>query len=251
MTAEAGREHERDRALAAVAGIEGWMTGAQLRRLWDAAAAAPPDGSIVEIGSCRGRSTIVLARAAPAGARVTAIDPHAGGDRGPGEIRVRADAGDRDEAAFRANLAAAAVADRVEHVRLPSQAAHDRVDGEIDVLHVDGAHRYGPARDDLARWGARLRPGGRLLVHDAFSSLGVTAAQLRLLLASRDLRYVGRTGSLAEYRRGPMGLRERLRNAARQLAELPWFARNLAVKALLVLRLRRAARLLGAEGWPY
>lgn len=249
--AASGRDGERERALAAVAGIEGWMTGAQLARLWNVAAAAPRGGAIVEIGSYRGRSTVVLARAAPAGTRVIAIDPHAGSDRGPGEIRGSASVGDRDEAAFRANLAAAAVADRVEHVRLLSQAAHDRVDGGIDVLHVDGAHRYGPARDDLARWGARLRPGGLLLLHDAFSSVGVTAAQLRLLLASRDLRYLGRTGSLAEYRREPMVPGERLRNAARQLAELPWFVRNVAVKVLLTLRLRRAARLLGAEGWPY
>ena len=52
--------------------------------------------------------------------------------------------------------------ERVRHVREFSQAAlHDAVEGEIDLLYVDGAHRYGPARDDIASWGARVRPGGR------------------------------------------------------------------------------------------
>jgi hypothetical protein len=39
----------------------------------------------------------------------------------------------------------------------------------------------------------------------------------------------------------------------RQLAQLPWFARNLAIKALIVAKLPQATRLLGhsGENWPY
>jgi hypothetical protein len=238
-------------ALSSVRSVDGWMTDAQLRRLWDAAAAAPGDATIVEIGSFHGRSAIVLALGAGEGARVWAIDPHAGSDRGPGEIRGALDTGERDKLTFHANLAAAGVADRVEHLRRFSDMAHEDVDGEIDLLHVDGAHRYAPARDDIADWGGRVRPGGRMLIHDSFSSIGVTGAQLRLLVLSSRWRYLGRDGSLAEYRREDLGGAERMRNAGRQLAQLPWFARNVAVKVLLTLRLRRAARLLGADGWPY
>jgi predicted O-methyltransferase YrrM len=238
-------------ALAAVADVEGWMTTAQLRRLWEAAATAPEGATIVEIGSFRGRSAIVLARGARDGATVVAIDPHAGTDRGPGEITGSPDTGERDNAAFRANVDAAGVADRVEHVRLTSDAAHGRVAGAIDLLHVDGAHRYAPARDDVAGWGARVAPGGRMLIHDAFSSIGVTGAQLRLLVLSGRFRYLGRSGSLADYRREDLGPAAHAGNALRQLAQLPWFARNVAVKLALTLRLRRVARLLGADGWPY
>jgi predicted O-methyltransferase YrrM len=240
-----------EEALAAVDEVDGWMTEAQLRRLWKAARAARAGATIVEIGSFRGRSAIVLARGARDRTRVVAIDPHAGSDRGPGEIEGSLDAGEEDSAAFRANLAAAGVADRVEHLRLTSERAHDSVAGQIDVLHVDGAHRYAPARDDVAGWGARIRLGGRLLVHDAFSSIGVTGAQLRVLVLSGRFRYLGRSGSLAEYRREDLDAGARAANALRQLAQLPWFARNVAVKVLLTLRLRRAARLLGADGWPY
>jgi len=240
-----------DDALAAVRGVEGWMTEAQLRRLWETAAAAPDGATIVEIGSFHGRSAIVLALGAGDRARVWAIDPHAGSDRGPGEIRGAFDTGERDNVTFHANLAAAGVADRVEHVRRFSDMAHAEIAGTIDLLHVDGAHRYGPARDDIAGWGARVRPGGRMLIHDSFSSIGVTGAQLRLLACSGRWRYLGRVGSLADYRREDLRGLARVRNALRQLGQLPWFARNVAVKALLTLRLRRAARLLGADGWPY
>ena len=238
-------------ALEAATGVEGWMTEAQLRRLWEAAAEAADGAAIVEIGSFRGRSAIVLALGAGDGARVWAIDPHAGSDRGPGEIRGALDTGELDHTTFHANLDRAGVGGRVEHVRRFSDSAHASVPGEIDLLHVDGAHRYAPARDDIAGWGARVRPGGRMLIHDSFSSIGVTGAQLRLLVFSGRWRYLGRDGSLADYRRERLSGGERAANALRQLAQLPWFARNVAVKVLLSLRLRRAARLLGADRWPY
>src|SRR5688572_4210344 len=188
-------------ALDAAAGVEGWLTHEQAARLSARATALGPDARLVEIGSYRGRSAIVLALSAPPGTDVVAIDPHAGNDRGPQQIAGTADEGERDNAAFRANLERAGVADRVRHLRLASQEALDALPGEVDLLYVDGAHRYRPARDDLAHWGARVRPGGRMLVHDSFSSIGVTLAILRLLVFGREFRYEGRTGSLAEYAR--------------------------------------------------
>lgn len=243
-------------ALAAISEVDGWLSEDQARRLWDAASAVPVGGRIVEIGSFRGRSAIVLALASRgAEVEVVAIDPHAGNDRGPQEIHGSRDEGDADHRAFQSNLSKAAVSDAVRHVRLPSQEALDEVPGEIDLLYVDGAHRVKPAMDDVSRWGARVRPGGRMLVHDSFSSIGVTVALLSLLMFGSRYVYVGRSRSLAEYRRVDAPLRplERARNAARQLAQLPWFARNVAIKVLIVLRLRPALRLLGHDStdWPY
>jgi predicted O-methyltransferase YrrM len=236
--------------------VEGWLSDDQAERLAARAAAVPAGATIVEIGSFRGRSTIVLARCAPPDARVVAIDPHAGGDRGPREIAADAARGEADHAAFTANLRQAGVADRVRHVRRPSQAALGDVSGAIDLLYVDGAHRFGPALQDLARWGARVRPGGTMLVHDAFSSVGVTLAILVRLLVGGQFAYVGRSRSLAEYRRAgsPLGPRARLANAAAQSAQLPWFARNLAIKLALVGGRVRVAAALGhraGDPWPY
>jgi predicted O-methyltransferase YrrM len=241
-------------ALATLAGVEGWMTDAQARVLWERAAALEAPATVVEIGSYRGRSAIVLARAVADGVAVVAIDPHAGNDRGPQQVRGSAGEGQADHEAFMGNLARAGVGDRVRHVRRPSQEALDAVEGPVDLLYVDGAHRYRPAREDIERWGARVRTDGTLLIHDSFSSVGVTLAIARVLLTGERFRYLGRTGSLAEYRAAPAaGLGERALGAGRQLLELPWFMRNLAVKVAIVLRLRPLARLLGHRSgpWPY
>jgi predicted O-methyltransferase YrrM len=238
-------------ALEAVRDVPGWLSDDQAARLWERARAVGGAGTIVEIGSYRGRSTIVLARAAEPDVQVVAIDPHAGDDRGPGQIRGTPEAGEADHRAFLDNLARAGVADRVRHVRLTSLDALDALAGQAELVYVDGAHRYRPARDDLMRWGARVAPGGTLLVHDAFSSVGVTLALLRVLVPGREYRYLGRSRSLAEYRREPVAGRTRAASALRQLAQLGWFARNLAIKLALVAGLRRLARRLGSEEWPY
>ena len=239
--------------LAAAAGVEGWLTEAQARRLWDRARAVSPPGVIVEIGSFRGRSSVVLARAAGQGVAVIAIDPHAGTDRGPNQIRGFEREAAADHEVFHANLERAGVGDRVRHVRAFSQDALGEVDGEIDVLYIDGAHRYGPAAADMRVWGARVRRGGVMVIHDTYSSVGVTLAVLRVLVPGPRFRYLGRTGSLAEYRREPLEGLPRMGNALLQLAQLPWFARNLAVKVLLTARLRPLARVLGhrSETVPY
>jgi predicted O-methyltransferase YrrM len=237
-----------------VADVDGWMSPDQASTLYDAATRCRGGGQIVEIGSFRGRSTIVLASAAPAGVDVVAIDPHAGNDRGPQEIEGFAAEAASDHEVFMTNLAAAGVIGRVRHVRMFSDDAHAAVRGEIDVLYVDGAHRYGPARRDIRGWGARVAPGGVMLIHDSFSSIGVTLAILRELSCGARFRYVGRSRTLVEYRADlPAGVRARGTNLVRQLGQLPWFAKNVALKVALTLGLGKVMRRLGRQPptWPY
>ena len=243
-----------DELLAATNLVEGWLSNDQAARLYSAAADTSAGQKIVEIGSYRGRSTIVLAGAAPDGVEVIAIDPHAGNDRGPGEISGFVEAAADDHEAFNGNLAAAGVADRVRHIREFSHWAHDDVAGTIAVLYIDGAHRYAPAQSDIRNWGARVEAGGTLLIHDSFSSVGVTLAITRELIFGRRFRYVGRSRSLAEYRADlGDGRRSRAANAVRQITQLPWFSKNLALKVLLKLRLggliKRVAH--RVPEWPY
>ena len=247
-------ERDFDSALAAIGGVEGWLSEGQARRLWQAARRVRAPARIVEIGSFRGRSTIVLRLAAEAGVEVVAIDPHGGGDRGPQEITPDAARGDEDHQSFHANLDRAGVDHDVRHVRRMSGDALGEIDAPIDVLYVDGAHRYGPARADIEAWGSRVPLGGTMLVHDAYNAIGVMLAQIRLLFFSPGWRYVGRTRSLAEYRREKLGGRARVRNVLRQAVDLPYFVRNGLIKVALVVRLRPVARLLGQpdeDAWPY
>jgi hypothetical protein len=233
-----------DDAFAAVAKVDGWMTEAQARRLWDRASALAVGDQIVEIGSFRVRSTAILASAAHPGVRIVAIDPHAGNDRGPQELSGFEEAAAVDHDVFHENLRFVGVDERVRHERLFSHDALDAVDGDVELLYVDGAHRYGPAVTDVREWGDRVAEGGTLLIHDSFSSIGVTLAILRVLAFGDRFRYMGRSGSMTEYRRELIAGRDRVSNTLRQLAQLPWFARNVAIKALIVAKLKRGP-------WPY
>ncbi len=253
-TSESGEEATFAATLVTVADVDGWMTAGQARLLWDAARRTPTDGGvIVEIGSFRGRSTIVLATAAAPGVRVYAVDPHGGGDRGPQEIDPDAERGEADHEAFNANLAASGVTDRVWHIRKHSVDALDDVPDRIDVLYVDGAHRLAPALDDIRSWGDKVAPGGTLLVHDSFSSIGVTLALFAATAFGPHWKYVGRSRSLAEFRRVEMTPRARGANAEAHIRELPWFARNIATKVAITVHASRLARRLGdgSGEWPY
>lgn len=235
-------------------GVEGWFSPDQVARVAARAGEVPEDGCIVEIGSFRGRSMVAIARSAPDGSAIYAIDPHAGNDRGPQEIEGFEDEAAEDSEVFLKNLENAGVRDRVTYVRKFSHDAHDDVAGEIDVLHIDGAHRFSPARSDIVNWGRRVKPGGAMVIHDSFSSVGVTLAIFSSLLLSSRWRYVGRSRSLAEYRAEPVKGGAQLANVGRQLAQLPWFARNVLVKALIVAKLKTLTRLLGHRDdapWPY
>ncbi|MGK2950399.1 MAG: class I SAM-dependent methyltransferase [Acidimicrobiales bacterium] len=242
-----------DAVLRRLEGVEGWLSDDQARRLWDRARELRAEASVVEIGSYRGRSTIVLATAAPPEATVVAIDPHGGNDRAPIVVHGTVEEGEADHQAFLDNLAAAGVSERVRHLRRFSFDAVDAVPDGIDLLYIDGAHGFRAARDDIRSWTPKVRRGGTVLIHDAFSSIGVTLALLTTSFVGSGLRYVGRSRSMVELRCEPLTAGQRAGNLVRQMAQLPWFARNVVIKALIVAHLAPVARLLGHRGsvWPY
>lgn len=228
-----------DQVFAAADSIPGWLTRGQARVLYDAARAVPPGGRVVEIGSHLGRSAAVLAAALQPGARLVAVDPFPD-DWRYGEVGT--------EQRFRDNIERVGVAAAVDLHVADSRDVRCSWRGGLALAYIDGKHDYWTVRDDLA-WSRLVEPGGWVLVHDAFSSLGVTTALLRELLGSRSLRYVGRTGSLARIQVSRPSPRDRVR----PLAEVPWWVRNLMVKVSLRLRLRPLTKALRhyGEADPY
>jgi hypothetical protein len=139
------------------------------------------------------------------------------------------------------HLEAAGLRDRVRVVTMTSRAARRTWAGRpVDLLFIDGKHDYWSTAHDL-RWARHLPDGATVLVHDAYSSFGVTTALLPRLLLGRRFVVRGRTGSLVRLTVDSPGAGDRLR----ALAPVPWWLRNLVVKVLLRTRQRRLARALG------
>ena len=92
-----------------------------------------------------------------------------------------------------------------------------------------------------------------MLVHDAFSSIGVTLRAARRARVGRVALRAAGPAALAEYeRRAQRPASASVRRCS--LAELPWFARNVAIKVLVLAGRRRWAERLGldpAAPWPY
>lgn len=212
--------------------VPGWLTRDQAEVLHNAVATLRPGSLVVEIGSHHGRSTLVLASREDI--QVTAVDPFVDGRMFGGQATRRA---------FEARVTQAGCGERVRLVPERSRDLRPRWTDPVDLLYVDGKHDYWTVSDDL-RWADLLPPGGTVLLHDCFSSIGVTTAVLRHVLPGRTLAYVGRTGSLAEFRRTTPTGADRLA----MVRELPWWVRNVGIKVILRLRLHPVARALGHVG---
>jgi predicted O-methyltransferase YrrM len=218
-----------DEIFARADAIPGWLTRDQARRLYDEACALPRGARIVEIGSHQGRSTVVLASARD-DVEVVAIDPFVGGKFG-GELTRRR---------FEHHLREHDLDGRVRLLVDRSERVRSSWNEPVELIYVDGKHDARSTSQDL-QWAALLPYGGRVLVHDCFSSIGVTLALLFRVLPGRELRYLGRVGSLATFER----TRPRLADRSRILRELPWWLRNVGIKVLLRLRLNPIARAVG------
>jgi len=154
---------------------EGQITFEEARFLY---AAARGKRVIVEIGSFRGQSCVMLAKGALDGGvgekpSITAIDPHLKAD----DNSTSAYAPD-DAAVFEQTVAKLGVSDVVRHVVKPSREA--RLDWPetraIDLLWIDGDHSYEAVKADLADWTPLLAPGGVVACHDYTSREGVRRA---------------------------------------------------------------------------
>jgi hypothetical protein len=203
--------------------------------LWDAASRLGSGAVIVEIGSHQGRSTVILGSAARlVGARVIAIDPFVDGRLfGGAQTRLR----------FEKHIADAGLDDIVELVVGYSTKLRPTWDQPFDLLYIDGKHDYWTFTDDL-RWSAWLPDGGEILVHDCYSSIGVTLGVLAKVLPSRRYRYLDRSDSMARFALGsPTGA-----DRGRVLGELRWFTRNVIIKIGLRLWPGRAVTVLGHSG---
>ncbi|MGH9742835.1 MAG: class I SAM-dependent methyltransferase [Candidatus Acidiferrum sp.] len=147
--------------------VPGHLTENEARFLGLLAACVPAEGTIVEIGSFKGRSTVMLAKVASHYERgpVVAIDPH------KSDILFDLEANPESSSYqdFLGNMRAAGVVNHVESHVARSIDVAKLWDRPIRVLWIDGDHSYEGAKNDLDGFLPFLAPFGVVAFHDALN----------------------------------------------------------------------------------
>jgi predicted O-methyltransferase YrrM len=156
-----------DEAWTATKAVPGFLGENEARFLGLLAALVPAKGMIVEIGSFKGRSTVMLAKvAAHYGlGSVVAIDPHT---RILSPVRQNDGASTYDD--FLASLRGAGVEKHVEVHRAFSKDIQRTWERPIRFLWIDGDHSYEGARQDFAGFLPFVNALGVVALHDALNN---------------------------------------------------------------------------------
>jgi predicted O-methyltransferase YrrM len=146
--------------------VQGWMRPGELAFLYALALTIPEGGSVVEVGSWKGRSTVAIAEGLDGRAQLTAVDTF-GGE--PLNVDQREKFGheiDRDDifTAFKANTAGFS---RLDTIRSESRPAAEHFeDDSIDWLFIDAEHTVERVTEDIRAWHPKIKPGGLITGHD-------------------------------------------------------------------------------------
>ena len=140
--------------------LAGGTEGKQRVMLFNLAESIKQKGSIVEIGSYYGGSTVYLAEAVKHSQRkVYAVDPHYGGTYDT----------------FTQTITDAGLTDIIIPIVEESIIAAKTNNEPIALLYIDGIHDYENAKNDFLAWFNNVVPDGYVVFHDIFMS-GVTKA---------------------------------------------------------------------------
>lgn len=148
--------------------VPGHLGESEARFLGLLAACVPARGTIVEIGSFKGRSTVMLAKVAShyGLGPVVAIDPH----NSPILLDHHADPESSSYKDFLNSIHAAGVSNHVEsHVAYSTDVA-SLWKRPIRLLWIDGDHSYEGAKNDFHGFFPHLVPHGVVALHDALNA---------------------------------------------------------------------------------
>lgn len=144
--------------------VHGFISLPEMELLYTLASRVPSGGTVVEIGSYQGRSTICLALGAKeAGALLYSIDPHDTYEVDGTQYSMA------DNQAYYENIAKYGVGDVVKTINLSSfeTATAWRVNSDmIDLLWIDGNHSYESVKEDFTLWSWFISTTGKIAMHD-------------------------------------------------------------------------------------
>jgi predicted O-methyltransferase YrrM len=157
-------------AIAASQDSEALLSVGEQTLLYQLATEVPTDGTIVELGSWMGGSTIMLAAGSLSGprAKVYAIDTFAIVATNLLEYADRVGGNGHDYLArFRSNIRRAGVETLIEPIpSLTVPAAKAWKGPLIDLLFIDASHYYKDVARDFIEWTIHCAPGSYCVFHD-------------------------------------------------------------------------------------
>lgn len=176
--------------------VEGFLSANEMRFLALLAACPTAAGEVLEIGSFKGKSTIILAKAAAlAGknAKIHAVDPMTA----PSETDpdLRGDATSFTD--FQKNIEAHGVADRIEFHQTFSYKLAETWTPPIRFLWIDGDHTYEGTKLDFDGFAPHLADGAIVAIHDVLHAFdGGIRVYMEDILLSPNFGACGFCGSI-------------------------------------------------------
>jgi hypothetical protein len=148
--------------------VPGFMAENELRFIAMLAACSRAEGSIVEIGSFKGKSTVGLATVCDRYdlGPVVAIDPHAGFSYLGPEMPHQSPTFDE----FLGALKSAGVGHKVEFHRAFSRDVAQNWNRPIRLLWIDGDHSYKGCKEDFDLFSPYLSDGAVVAFHDTLNA---------------------------------------------------------------------------------
>ena len=166
------KNDETEYSLNAIKEVHGLITENEGRLLFSLARDIPQKGVIVEIGSYKGGSTVILAKGSRMAKKekVYAVDPHLRRS----ELRMGVEVVPANTfPIFRENIEHAGVGDWVIPVVKTSYRAAKCWRKPIRLLWIDGSHKYEHVKMDFLLWEKHLVKEGIIAFHDTQISSNV------------------------------------------------------------------------------
>jgi len=176
--------------------VEGYLAPNEIRFLALLGACPTAEGEILEIGSFKGKSTIILAKSAALadGATINAVDPMTA----PCETDPTLGNQESSLADFKRNVATAGVEDRVQLHQMFSHEVSGQWNKPLRLLWIDGDHTYAGTKLDFDGFAPHLADGSIVAIHDTLHEFeGGARVYLESVLRSPNFGACGFCGSIA------------------------------------------------------
>jgi len=169
--------------------VGGWLSSIEANLLYNLAKKNPYDGVIVEIGSWKGKSTICLGIGSMENNRnkIIAIDPHTSHCEKLKTYLYENEVSTFSE--FQKNIKQAKIDHLIEPIVDFSFNAVHQVNKSIDLIFIDGSHKYEDVLKDLQMFFPKVREGGVIAFHDTNDG-GPNKVVLEHLFSSNNFKNV-------------------------------------------------------------